>query len=202
MFRSLVVIALMPATLLLAEESQGFKLAAPASWGGETIKLPPGFARDMKLQGLEHIRFAPGMMKADSDSFFSYAFVFDLETKPVLTDTTIEAEFLKYYRGLCKAVLNGKLPDVDFSQFKLELQKDKQGRASEDSQNSPERMARYHGTLYWIEPFATQSAQRLNLEIWTWGKNERNFIFACVSPQQRDAAIWRELHKIRDDYVK
>ena len=69
--------------LLAADEPGSAKLAAPAGWGGETIQLPPGFAPDMKLKGSEHIRFAPGMMKPDSDSFFCYAFVFELRPKPL-----------------------------------------------------------------------------------------------------------------------
>ncbi len=120
MLRVVAVSLLLSGTLLFAEEPSSFKLAAPTGWGGETIALPPGFAPDMKLQGSEHIRFAPGMMKPESDSFFSYAFVFDLQPQPIVTETVVKEEFLKYYRGLCKAVLNGKLPDVDPSAFVID----------------------------------------------------------------------------------
>ena len=107
MLRIFAVSLLMSGSLLLADEPGSFKLAAPSGWGGETIQLPPGFAPDMKLKGSEHIRFAPGMMKPESDSFFSYAFVFELQPQPVLTDDVVKDEFLKYYRGLCREVLNG-----------------------------------------------------------------------------------------------
>ena len=60
----------------------------------------------------------------------------------------------------------------------------------------------YTGTLDWVEPFATKKRQKLNLEIRTWTRNDRNYIFACVSPQARDAVIWKQLHTIRDDYLK
>ncbi|MBI3866583.1 MAG: hypothetical protein HY290_32275, partial [Planctomycetia bacterium] len=86
MLRLIAVGLLMSGTLLAAEDPKAPRLAAPEGWGGETIALPPGFAPDMKLKGSEHIRFAPGMMKAESDSFFSYAFVFELESKPELTE--------------------------------------------------------------------------------------------------------------------
>ena len=100
MLRIFVFSLLMCGTASVADEPGTFKLAAPEGWGGETIPLPPGFAPDMKLKGSEHIRFAPGMMKPASDSFFSYAFVFDLQPEPVLTETVLKDEFLKYYRGL------------------------------------------------------------------------------------------------------
>jgi hypothetical protein len=202
MIRVFAVSWLMFGALVFAQEPGAFKLAAPAGWGGESINLPPGFASDMKLQGTEHIRFAPGMMKPESDSFFSYAFVFELQPTPVLTESVVKDEFLKYYRGLCKAVLNGKLPDVDPSGFTLELQRVKSNAKPPADEKGAETPTQYTGTLAWVEPFATKKPQKLNLEIWTWTRNDRNYIFACVSPQARDAGIWKQLHTIRDDYLK
>ena len=201
MIRMIAVSLLMSGALVVAQEPGSFKLAAPAGWGGESIILPPGFAPDMKLQGSEHIRFAPGMMNPESDSFFSYAFVFELQPTPRLTESVVKEEFLKYYRGLCKAVLNGKLPDVDPSGFTLELQRvrsDAKPSSDEKAEGTP---TQYTGTLDWVEPFTTKKPQKLYLEIRTWTRNDRNFIFACVSPQARDSAIWKQLHSIRDDYL-
>ena len=202
MLRIFVFSLLMCGTVLVADEPGSFKLAAPEGWGGETIQLPPGFAPDMTLKGSEHIRFAPGMMKPKSDSFFCYAFVFEVQPKPVLTEGVVKEEFLKYFRGLCKSVLNGKLPDVDPSEFTLELQRVKSdAKASFDEQNAM-APTQYIGTLNWVEPFATKRSQKLNLEIWTWTKSDRNYIFACVSPQSRETAIWKQLREIRDGYLK
>ncbi len=201
MLRIFAFSLLMSGTLLFAEEPGSFKLAAPAGWGGETIQLPPGFAPDMKLKGSEHIRFAPGMMKAGSTSFFSYAFAFELQRKPTLTQAVLQEEFLKYYRGLCQAVLRGKLPDVDPSEFTLDLQRVKPDAESSSDEEADVTPTRYTGTLNWVEPFATKQPQKLNLEIRTWAKNDRNYIFACVSPQPRDKAIWERLHAIREDYL-
>jgi len=187
---------------LSADEPNRMKLAAPAGWGGETIQLPPGFAPDMKLVGAEHIRFAPGMMQSTSDSFFCYAFVFELQPKPELTESVVKAEFLKYFCGLCKAVLNGKRPDVDPSTFTLVLNKQKPDSAKSGDALAGRMPVEFHGTLDWVEPFTTQKPQRLNLEIRTWVADERNFIFACVSPQARDKPIWTQLHAIRDGYLK
>lgn len=193
---------LMAGAFLAADEPSPPKLAAPNGWGGETIALPPGFATEMKLKGSEHIRFAPGMMNPESDTFFSYAFVFELEPMPELTEAVVKEEFLKYYRGLCKAVLNGKLPQVDPSKFTLELQPAKSDSTIALDDENPGMPVLYKGTLEWVEPFATKKPQTLNLDIQTWTTNDRSFIFACVSPQARDAAIWKQLHKIRDGYVK
>lgn len=198
MLRLVAVSLLVSGALLAADEPVSYQLAAPAGWGGETIALPPGFAPDMALKGSEHIRFAPGMMKPASDTFFSYAFVFELESKPELTEAVVKEEFLKYYRGLCKVVLNGKFPDVDPAKFQLDL---KRAKSAADGKgiNAP---VVYTGTLDWVEPFATRKPQTLNLDIRTWNGTNRKFLFACVSPQPRDAAIWKQLQSIREDYLK
>ncbi len=202
MLRMFAVSLLMSGTLLLADKPNSPKLAAPEGWGGETIELPPGFAPDMKLKGSEHIRFAPGMMKPESDSFFSYAFVFELQSKPVLTEAVLKDEFLKYYRGLCQAVLNGKRPDIDPSEFTLELERAKSDAGSSSDENAADTPTLYTGILDWVEPFATKKRQKLNLEMRTWARDDRNYIFVCVSPLARDAAIWKQLHAIRDGYLK
>jgi hypothetical protein len=203
MSRIIALSLLLSGILCAAEEPNALKLAAPEGWGGETIALPPTFAADMKLKGSEHIRFAPGMMKPTSDSFFTYAFVFELHPQPALTDVVVKEEFLKYYRGLCKAVLNGKLPDVDPSKFTLELQQVKsETKPAPDAKAAAAAPIQYTGTLEWVEPFATRKPQKLNLELQTWTEKDRSYIFVCVSPQARDTAIWKQLRVIRDDYLK
>ena len=201
MFRICAFSLLISGMLLLADEPTSPKLAAPTGWSGETIALPPGFAPDMKLKGAEHIRFAPGMMKPESDSFFCYAFVFEIQPKPELTEAVLKAEFLKYFRGLCKAVLNGKLPDVDPTEFTLELKRIKSDTEASQDEKSADRSIQYTGTLNWVEPFATKKPQKLNLEIRTGARKDRNYIFVCVSPQAPDSAIWKQLHAIRDGYL-
>lgn len=201
MFR-IMAVGLLISGLMMVDEPATFKLAAPAGWGGESIELPPGFAPDMQLKGSEHIRFAPGMMKPASDSFFSYAFVFELQPRPALTEAVIKEEFLKYYRGLCTAVLDGKLPDVDPAKFVLELKPVKSEGKGSLSEKAVDSLQQFTATLDWLEPFATKQPQKLNLEIYSWSRNDHNYLFACVSPQDRAAPIWKQLRAIRDDYLK
>lgn len=202
MLRLFTLSLLISGTFFVADEQDSGKLTAPKEWGGETIKLPPGFAPDMKLKGSEHIRFAPGMMKPRSESFFSYAFVFEVQPEPKLTEAVVKEEILKYYRRLSKAVLNGKLADLDPSKFTLQLKRTKADPESPSDKKNASTSAAYTGTLDWIEPFVTKKQQTLNLEIQTSIGSESNYIFVCVSPLSRDARIWNQLHKIRDDYLE
>lgn len=191
----LIFAVLLVLTSALAADDSKLELEAPKGWDGETISLPPGFARDMKLKGAEHIRFAPGMMKPDSDTFFCYAFVFELASEPELTEAVLKDEFLKYYRGLCTAVLGDREPEVDTSEFALKLEK---LRAEEEPANATQ----YHGVLEWVEPFATRKPQKLNLEFIVWSNNDHQYLFACVSPQPKEADIWKQLRAIRNGYLK
>ena len=177
-----------------ADEKPGLK--APAGWGGETIPLPTGFAPKMSLKGVEHIRFAPGMMKADSNSFFCYAFAFEFLQDLNLTEKALKEELLKYYRGLSKAVLRDKTPELAFDKFTIELKK------VEPKQSLKNMPRQWTAKLKWVEPFATQKTQTLNMEIRTWTGDEKQFLFACVSPQAKKAEIWKQLRKIRTDYMK
>jgi hypothetical protein len=190
--------------------AQDAKDAAPEAlvfkteWKGERITLPPAFAPEMGLKGIEEIRFAPGMFDVKSDSFFTYAFVFSVSADQKLTEEVIRKEILAYYRGLAKAVLKGKGVDVDAAKFSFELKKEAVKDASE-SVAKPETVTQYSGTLDWVEPFATAKAQTLHFEIHAWSdlQTARNYLFVCTSPKAPGETdpIWQKLREIRRGFT-
>src|SRR5437660_1434163 len=101
------------------EKEPPYQVPAPKGWAKETITLPPAFAPDMKWKGKEELRFAPDWRKADADTFFSYALLFWLPDDQKVDPRTMEQELLSYYRGLAKAVLQGKKQEVDARAFTL-----------------------------------------------------------------------------------
>ncbi len=177
-------------------EKQPFQLPEPKGWGKESISLPPSFAPDMKWKGAEELRFAPGMFKADSESFFSYDLFFWLPDDQKIDSETMQRELLAYYRGLAKAVLKGKKQEVDAGKFTLTIKK-----AAEKTGRRPngESFAAFVGELKWTEPFATGKPQTLRLDIHTWRSEKHNHhcLAACVSPQPETAEVWKTLREIR-----
>ncbi len=174
---------------------QKFEIKKPTpEWAGERIKLPPGFAPKLGLQGIEEILFAPGMFKADAKDFFSYAFLFALAPKPELTAEVLRQELLVYYAGLSKARMGN--PELDTSKFtvKLELKKEN-GVTPKDSVS----VKSYQAQVYWLEPFATKKMQTLHFELQTWKYegSPYNYLFVSASPQKPGAAIWETLRGIR-----
>ncbi len=165
---------------------QTVQLEAPENWSGETITLPPGFARDMTLKGVEVIRFAPGMFDPQSEGFFSYALVFWLPESRPLTEKQLHDEFLKYYRGLATAVARGRKLGVDPQNFKLKL------TAIEKKPHT------YRAELEWAEPFRTGQAQTLRFAISSSESAEHGglLISIAASPQSHEHAIWKQLDLI------
>lgn len=165
-----------------AEETD---IVAPKSWRGERIPLPAPFAKDMQWKGSELIRFAPGMFKADSDSFFSYVILFEIEAAEKPATKELMREILTYYRGLARAVMQD--PKLDVSEFSVDLD------AAETKDAD-----RFTGKLTWLEPFVTKKSQVLHLEVDIWQpKDKRQLVFACVSPQKKSAKIWTQMRDIR-----
>jgi hypothetical protein len=176
-----------------AEPVESLGLEAPKGWRGERIKLPPPFAPEMKLEGVEEIRFSQGMFRPESNDFFSYVIVFRLDGRPKLSPETLQRELLAYYRGLAKAVGRGKVKTEGLS------------IAVEPDERFPAKNAQqYVATLKWIEPFSTGRPQTLRIEIRVWDdpENPRTWAFMCVSPNDPDDPIWKTMHEIRDRFLK
>jgi len=180
------------------------KIVFKSDWKGERIDLPTDFAPDMKLKGVEEIRFAPGMFDSKSESFFSYVFVFAVSDDQELTEKVILEETLVYYRGLAKSVLGSKGKKVDTSKFKFELKKSKETKGAPAAVADEKKVTQYAGKLDWIEPFATAEAQVLHFELQAWSDPEtkRNYLFVCTSPKEADekAEVWKEMRKIRKEF--
>ncbi|WP_029630916.1 hypothetical protein [Zavarzinella formosa] len=181
-------------------EKPPYTLPSPKGWARETIALPPAFAPGMAWKGTEDIRFAPGMFKPDSDTFFSYALVFWLPDDQKVDAKTMEKELLAYYRGLAKAVLKGKKQEADEGKFTLNV---KDNPVKADKRGDGEVISSCVGELKWIEPFATGKEQTLRLEIQTWHceKQKHHCVFLCVSPTSEESAVWKSLREIRTGFT-
>jgi len=200
--RTILVLAVFFSGLVSAlrahEDEVAIPLESPDGWRGETIAIPPNFAPDMKFRGVEKIRFAPGMFNSNSETFFSYVFVFRLDQKENLALEVIEREILVYYRGLAKAV-GGE--DIKTEEFTLELKKVEQEKGKK---RKPAAVTATAGILDWVEPFVTQKPQKLRLELHTWKDDvERySYLFCCASPAAPDKEIWKEMREVRKQFLK
>jgi hypothetical protein len=113
---------------LQPEEDPSYKIPQPEAWAKETFPLPPAFAPGVTWKGAEDLRVAPGWMKADADTFFSYAMLFWLPDDQKIDAATSERELLIYYRGLARAVFGARKQEVDVGNFTLTVNNSPTGR--------------------------------------------------------------------------
>lgn len=170
----------------VAQEKISVEIATPEGWRTETLALPTGFAKDMKLTGFEEVRFAPGMFQPKADDFFTYCFVFCLPNQNPPDRKTIRTELLKYYRGLAVAVTRRSGIDVKPDSFSLKITPVKDAESKSTA------------VMEWIEPFATRKPQMLHLEIETVPEKSIQgcLLKIAVSPQPHDSAVWKPMRKL------
>jgi len=88
-------------------------LNAPDDWRTEIIPFPLEFAPEINFVGIEDIRFSPGWAKTNSETFWTYAFIWYLDKDPKLNAEKIEELLVVYFDGLMHNVaLNGKDSDT------------------------------------------------------------------------------------------
>ena len=106
-----------------AEEDQdaSFFFPAPEGWLTETIPFPLGFAPSLAYEGLEELRFAPGMFKAGQEDFWTYAFVWWITPRPDLTPDILARDLEIYFEGLTGAVVGDQEIDLSVAEFSSHL---------------------------------------------------------------------------------
>jgi len=203
----MIPVSLLICTLLMTTSAFGqvtddslYQVPAPEGWGKETIQLPPEFAPDMAWHGTEELRFAPKWLKAESETFFSYALLFRLPDNQKLDAKTLESELLTYYRGLSKAVSESKEVEVDLKPFTMTVKADSTKTAR---RAGGEDITAFAGELSWIEPFTTGKLQTLHMDIQVWHsvKYKGSCVFICASPLPQTAEVWKSLREIREGCV-
>ena len=169
------------------EKAETLYQKAPENWRAEVIPLPLPFAPDMDLKGVEELRFSPGMYQADSETYFTYTFIWWLEDKVSFTTEILEDHFFKYFAGLYKAVSKKETKDV--SGFKVQVQQLAPPKSLASYQ------ARYRGMVQWIDPFVTEQKLDLRFEmrVWFCPKEQRTAAFVALSPKPYDHPIWQAM---------
>lgn len=164
----------------------------PEGWRTETIPFPLEFAPELAYEGLEEIRFAPGMFQEGAEDFWSYAFVWWLPMT-----TTIDAEILStdlesYFRGLSLAAADRRGFDPGEPVFAATI-----GRLE-----SRGEVQHFAGEVDTFDAFASRQPIELNVQIriWDCAPQERRIVFFELSPQPPSHAIWQTLRIIREGF--
>jgi hypothetical protein len=163
----------------------------PAGWRSETIPFPLGFAPTLPYAGVEELRFSPGMFTADSDEFWTYAFVWWLHGDVAFDAATLNADLAAYFSGLSLAV----------EKRESFTPQDAAAVARLSPADSAERgVARWVGPVSVYDAFATHARVELNLDVRVFrcAAQDRTVALFTVSPQPDGHAVWKQLAALRD----
>ena len=174
-----------------AEPGASLFQQSPSDWKPEVIPFPLGFAPDIAYKGVEELRFAPGMFKPETDTYFTYAFVWWLEGRPPIDEARLRDDLLKYFGGLYQAV--SKKEPKQVGSFAVKIEPD--GSLDEDGV----RKARFRGEARWVDPFVTEKDLVLNLRIFHWvcAAQDRTAVLFLATPQKDGHTVWDSLSGIK-----
>ena len=167
-----------------------FHMPVPEGWRTETIPFPLAFAPSIEIEGLEELRFAPGMFDAEAVDYWTYAFVWWVPLETTLDAKTMQSDLKIYFDGLVNAVAEARDFDVGDEQATVEI------RAAEDAES------RFTGTARTLDAFATREMVTLNMQIdmWQCPQQDRRVVFFALSPQPMQHEVWKTLTTIRTGF--
>ena len=80
-----------------------YHLPMPTGWNFERFLIPISFAPEIPYKGVEDIRFTPGWPNVKSEEYWTYAFLWYLDSAPKTDANIIAKNLTAYYTGLIKA---------------------------------------------------------------------------------------------------
>lgn len=186
-FTLLLMILLAP--LVTTASDHPSILTEPADWRFEGMAIPPGFAPDIKLTGVEEIRFAPGMFDNRSSNYFTYVVVILANGAPELGTAEIKEFLEKYYRGLSIAVGRGKGFSPDAAQMRAVVK---------PAAPSPDANKCHLAEVVFFDSFTDGRKINLNVEVLVVPRRatKQTCLIMLVSPSAKDADVWKTLREI------
>ena len=165
-----------------------YKWGVPDGWRIELAVFPPPFSSHSDYTGMEDIRFPPGWGVAQSEEYWSVAYIFWLQTAPKMNVPALKKFVTQYYDGLiANAVRESSIPAGKVIPTTVELQPVKV---------EPDDLETYTGTVRILDYMAQQPIL-LNCMIHVKNCGGRAAVFIEISPKPFAHAIWRDMEKLK-----
>lgn len=172
-----------------------YKFSSPADWRSERITFPLSFAPTIKYDGYEELRFAPGMFKPGSETYFTYAFFWWVKDRRTLTERVLKSQLEAYFKGLCREVGKERKLKIDLAQIvaKVERLPERVRAGTRDS---------FQAEIACFDPFNGGQPLRLRSEIISFycEKAGHTCMFFIISPRLEDSRIKDQLLEIRSSF--
>jgi len=195
--KNFVTFLILIGSFTIAAKSQEAKpqlLKEPANWAFERFPLPPEFAPDIPYKGVEELRFSPGMFNKDSATYFTYAFVAQLDNVTTVSQNNIRDYLLKYFKGLCNSTAKNRKLVIDTSQIAVSTEKKKGAAVNENI---------YNASVNLFGVFTDGAAVKLNMEVKVFMNTpaKRIYLLFIASPREKTDVLWKNLYEIQREFV-
>jgi hypothetical protein len=181
-------------TTAKAQEIKPQLLKEPANWEFERFALPPAFAPGIPYKGAEELRFSPGMFNKDSATYFTYAFVVQLDNVTAISQTDTRDYLMKYFKGLCSVTAKDRKLVIDTTQITAAIDKKK---------DTPPKEIIYNAFLNVFGVFADGAPVKLNMEVKVLMNTaaKKTYLVFIASPREKKYAIWKKLYEIQKGFT-
>lgn len=167
----------------------------PRGWRMERTRFPPPFAPQVKLHGIEEIRFPPGWGSAGRPDYWSVAYLFWLDSGQMINESILKDNIRSYYDGL---VITGggpvphNIPKDKMVETKVDIQKIKA---------EPGDQQTYTGTVYMLD-YMQMKPITLNYRVHVKSCSDKQHfpVFLELSPQPFNNEIWYDLEKMQKNF--
>ena len=168
-------------------------LKQPATWQFERFSLPPEFAPAIPYKGAEELRFSPGMFVKDSTTYFTYAFVAQLDDVNSISQDDIRNYLLSYFKGLCSSTAKQRNLSIDTSKITVAIEK----------KNNTGGNIFYNAVLNILGVFTDGAPVKLNMEIKVMndGASSKTYLVFIASPLDKTNDAWNELRRIQQEFT-
>jgi hypothetical protein len=173
--------------------SPKYLLPVPKGWQTEIFSLPPDFAKQISLKGVEDLRFFPGWGDPNSEEHWSYAFLWSLDGKPDIDAHLLQDNLKILYTGLIgRNIVPRKIPKEKLFPVEVNIH---------DAKTSAGDLKTFTGTVHMLN-YINQTPMTLNLKIhWKDCPGKAHSILLLeVSPKSPDHANWLLLDQLNKDF--
>lgn len=175
----MLVLFAISSTISFCQEQETV-LTAPENWQSEIIPFPMGFAPAIDFVGFEDLRFAPGWNDSDSEEFWTYCFVWYIETYEAMTESKLTESFNSYYDGLMGVTMKNQADTTNSNQLDKSLCLFIKTKES------------FIGKIRTYDRFFTKDYITLNIKVKEefCPKMNKQIIFCDISAKAFDDAVW------------
>ena len=184
----LAAIALLIASLAVAAHP----IPAPDDWRRQSRAFPLEFAPTIGFEGHEHVRFAPGFARFDTEEAFSYVILWDVKALegPALTLTGLRFAIASYFDGLMSGVANARQAAHTGTPSHIVLHPLRAVPGWEEA---------HAGDLYTWNAFTDGEPVLLQVEMTRRAcPGDRRQVFLAISRAKRTHPVWNSLRAARD----